>query len=41
MARKLLVIALLALLTLPLTGCYTMGYMTGKTVGVFLPPSPQ
>jgi hypothetical protein len=40
MIRRLIVIALLALLALPLSGCYTMGYMTGKTVGTILPPPP-
>ena len=40
MTRKILVIALLALLTLPLSGCYTMGYVTGKAVGTILPPGP-
>jgi hypothetical protein len=38
MARKLATLCLLALLALPLGGCYTMGYMTGKTVGILVPP---
>lgn len=40
MTRKIIIAALLALLTLPLSGCYTMGYFAGKTVGAVLPPSP-
>jgi hypothetical protein len=40
MARKFAFLALLALLALPLSGCYQMGYYTGKAVHTILPTPP-